>query len=208
VSSANDILQHWSQVDTTLVSGLLQANATLGAAKITAAATVEAGWFTLGGGIFVLAAAFIALLQSYISSLLNKSQKRTRYASTYIAEISSLQNFLDANDVRGTLKDAINNVGIWNFHPGNNWLLTYRDQPSSVGVFAVSVSTAVVSYCCRMTNELGRLVWLHELPQAAITANGRPWYDKELTNSLKTLDKLFEDSIELLSNLETSGSQR
>jgi hypothetical protein len=203
-----------------LVAGCFQAQASIDAAYITFKTGGFAIVAALLGILAVPFGAWMTDQSRRKEERRNFIDRRARTANVYIAEIISLHNFLDTqNALRETLKIYADQNAVLDasetqtdanredinikdtfppspnrkrvyFHPGNNWLMVYQKDPTSIELFDADVAGDVVSYCCRMINELGRLRWMHSLPQREIDDKPAEWLSDEQRKTLNNLNAL------------------
>ncbi len=181
--------------DSATIAACYQAKTSMSAAQVVASATISAAKYTLLAGALAAFGGMSAIFAQRMSGKAaeradktSRAEHRRRMASAYIAEITSLRDYFDKVGLVSTLQRNAKDQSRFYFHPGYDWLQVYRHDPQSVGVFHEDVASKLVSYCCRMLNELGRLRWLHELTSSQISVIGGP----------NALSKIYDESAETL----------
>jgi hypothetical protein len=200
------------------IAGCYQAAGAVRGAKIS----FWAGIFAIAAALIGLAAVILNTRATQAADRNALRQTRRRIAVAYLAEITSLQQFFKDCDVVGTFKKcAAQNAVIVkrhfgkeastedqqeagfvdpngpprfrpDFHPGDHWIKYYQADPTSVGVFDEGLARELVSYCCRMHNELGRLRWLHDMTEQDLDRLTTEVLSQQQKITVKNLQSLAE----------------
>lgn len=196
VDCANQL--HNLAVDSTILSGCWQAEATRRAGKLAAKASTLQAYLTLLTGIFAILAGAFVFITARWQAKYNRLDMCSKMSSAYIGDITAVQIFLQEREVITNLGSAVR----FYFHPGDGWLKIYSSNPIGVGVFSGPTPEQLITYCSLMEAELGRLIWLHELTNDQIATNGgNDWLEQEYKQSKYSLEKLFLKGDALLTTL-------
>jgi hypothetical protein len=186
--------------DATLQAGCWQAVAASHAAKLDlqgatrgAAATGAAGFLAFCAGAFVLVAA-------RWRAAYGRQEMRENTAAALIGDISAWHSFIKDEDVIGTLNVKAENSEVMYFHPGDHWLRVYFSDPSKSGLFTQRIAEDLAYYYSRISGEIGRLIWLHELAKAGKQTES--WIPREQKNCAASLNKLRTKGEDLITRLD------
>jgi hypothetical protein len=186
--------------DPSAVAGCFQADATVQAAEIGRIATINAANRTLVAAIIAFFGGAFVLCQTILAHRINERGARRRIAATYLAEMRSLHDFLGELDIIGKLREGAENNKRVVFHPGDHWLKTYISDPTGIGVFNEKLGAEIVSYCCQMHNQLGRLRWMHDTSKKPPLP---PWMANEQNQTAKALADLDMQYVKIASQLRS-----
>lgn len=185
------------QAQATVDASALAGQATTQAAIIGAEAAKHSAIIARQGSYYAVFASLLGvlalLLPAYLSYYLNKRASRATASMIFLAEIESLENFLDDNDFFTVMEKEIDEDLPHTFHPGDHWLKSYELNPSGIGALSPEIAKEIVMFCCEALTQLKNLRWLAD-NREVVGMMAKIDFDKKVYNEtrIKTFNSLAQ----------------